>query len=73
MYDGKLTLIPEEKKKIHRVLDVGTGTGIWALDYGDEHPDATGLFRLLLTWVFSPRNRYSWAFYEPYFFRLICL
>jgi len=42
-YDGKLSLIPEEKKKIQRVLDVGTGTGIWALDYGDEHPDATVL------------------------------
>ncbi|EQB45302.1 hypothetical protein CGLO_15852 [Colletotrichum gloeosporioides Cg-14] len=23
-----------------RVLDVGTGTGIWAIDFGEEHPDA---------------------------------
>ncbi|KAF4930985.1 Secondary metabolism regulator LAE1 [Colletotrichum viniferum] len=23
-----------------RVLDVGTGTGIWSIDFGDEHPDA---------------------------------
>ncbi|CAL8574501.1 hypothetical protein XPA_000459 [Xanthoria parietina] len=22
-----------------RVLDVGTGTGIWAIEYGDDHPD----------------------------------
>ena len=25
---------------MQRVLDVGTGTGIWAMDYGDEHPEA---------------------------------
>ena len=23
-----------------RVLDIGTGTGIWAIDYADQHPDA---------------------------------
>lgn len=22
------------------VLDIGTGTGIWAIDFGDEHPEA---------------------------------
>ncbi|KAM5367095.1 hypothetical protein ACJA88_011675 [Fusarium oxysporum] len=26
--------------KLKRVLDVGTGTGIWAIDFADEHPDA---------------------------------
>nr|XP_036580267.1 methyltransferase domain-containing protein [Colletotrichum truncatum]KAF6788100.1 methyltransferase domain-containing protein [Colletotrichum truncatum] len=26
--------------KVGRVLDVGTGTGIWAMDFGDEHPEA---------------------------------
>ncbi|KAK1983159.1 methyltransferase domain-containing protein [Colletotrichum cereale] len=24
-----------------RVLDIGTGTGIWAMDYADNHPEAT--------------------------------
>lgn len=23
-----------------RVLDVGTGTGIWAIEFGDDHPSA---------------------------------
>ncbi|KAK4186210.1 secondary metabolism regulator LAE1 [Podospora australis] len=40
--DGKLGLAPpnEPGSKYPRVLDLGTGTGIWAMDYGDEHPDA---------------------------------
>ncbi len=40
-FDGKLSLVPKDgTKQIQRVLDVGTGTGIWAIDYGDEHPEA---------------------------------
>ncbi|KAL2060667.1 hypothetical protein VTL71DRAFT_9308 [Oculimacula yallundae] len=40
-YDGGLSVIPEiNEKKFQRVLDVGTGTGIWAIDYADEHPEA---------------------------------
>ncbi|KAH6880537.1 S-adenosyl-L-methionine-dependent methyltransferase [Thelonectria olida] len=40
-FDHKLGLSPpnERDAKVGRVLDVGTGTGIWALDYGDEHPE----------------------------------
>ncbi|KAF4465205.1 methyltransferase [Fusarium albosuccineum] len=30
--------LPEHKVK--RVLDLGTGTGIWVMDFGDEHPEA---------------------------------
>lgn len=26
---------------VHRVLDFGTGTGIWAMDFADEHPEAS--------------------------------
>lgn len=33
-YDGKLFTAPIDTKKTFRVLDVGTGTGIWAIDYG---------------------------------------
>lgn len=37
--DGKLATAPFDKDfPIHRVLDVGTGTGIWAIDYADENP-----------------------------------
>jgi len=38
-----------------RVLDLGTGTGIWAIDFADEHPNAivigTDLSPIQPTWV----------------------
>ncbi|KAF4773839.1 hypothetical protein HER10_EVM0005210 [Colletotrichum scovillei] len=30
----------DPESKVGRVLDVGTGTGIWAMEFGDEHPEA---------------------------------
>ncbi|KAF6825075.1 methyltransferase domain-containing protein [Colletotrichum musicola] len=41
-FDGRLGLSPpnEPGAKAGRVLDLGTGTGIWAMDFGDEHPGA---------------------------------
>ena len=39
--DGKLFLAPLEEDEIHHVLDVGTGTGLWAIDCGDQYPSAT--------------------------------
>lgn len=36
-YDEKLFQCRFDKnKQIHRVLDVGTGTGIWAMDFGEK-------------------------------------
>jgi SAM-dependent methyltransferase len=38
---GKLFAAPIPKEHtFNRVLDVGTGTGIWAIDFADEHPEA---------------------------------
>jgi hypothetical protein len=35
-FDGKLHIAPIEEIKggIQNVLDIGTGTGIWAMDFG---------------------------------------
>lgn len=37
--DGALYLAPLNKN-IKRCMDFGTGTGIWAIDFADEFPDA---------------------------------
>lgn len=43
-FDGKLFTAPiPEKQVLHRVLDIGTGTGIWAIDFADEHPESVVL------------------------------
>jgi methylase of polypeptide subunit release factors len=34
---GRLLICPAASEKVHRVLDVGTGTGIWAIDFGTVH------------------------------------
>ncbi|KAK1981428.1 S-adenosyl-L-methionine-dependent methyltransferase [Colletotrichum cereale] len=40
--DGELGLAPpcHRNAKVGRVLEVGTSTGIWAIDFGDMHPEA---------------------------------
>lgn len=41
-FSNKLGLAPPNNadSKVKRALDLGTGTGIWALDFADEHPEA---------------------------------
>ena len=40
--DGELFICPIDEKKgnIHKVLDVGTGTGLWAMEFGEDYPEA---------------------------------
>ncbi|KAJ4080295.1 hypothetical protein NW760_015300 [Fusarium oxysporum] len=41
-FDNKLDLAPPNLpgSNVERVLDVGTGTGIWAIDFADDHHEA---------------------------------
>ncbi|KAI5455626.1 S-adenosyl-L-methionine-dependent methyltransferase [Mariannaea sp. PMI_226] len=38
-FDGKLHCAPLDET-FHRVLDAGCGTGIWSIDFADEHPES---------------------------------
>ncbi|KZL77266.1 UMTA protein [Colletotrichum tofieldiae] len=40
LMDNRLFAAPVEKVRRLKVLDIGTGTGIWAIDVADEFPDA---------------------------------
>lgn len=52
---GKLYDAPINPTRLKRVLDIGTGTGIWAIDFADEHPGVdvlgTDLSPIQPTWV----------------------
>lgn len=51
----KLHLAPLEKGKVQQVIDIGTGTGIWAIDFADAYPGAdivgTDLSPIQPSWV----------------------
>jgi len=58
---GKLYLSPiGDDKPLSRALDAGTGTGVWAIDFADAHPetevqDPMSLVTSILT---SPGHRH---------------
>ncbi|KAI6784652.1 uncharacterized protein J7T54_006698 [Emericellopsis cladophorae] len=58
----KLFLAPLRQDDPGRVLDIGTGTGIWALDFADEYPSAevigTDLSPMQPSWV-PPNLRFE--------------
>lgn len=60
VFDGKLFFAPVEKPKA--ILDIGTGTGIWAIDVADAYPHAvvtaTDLSPIQPTWV-PPNVRFQ--------------
>jgi 2-polyprenyl-3-methyl-5-hydroxy-6-metoxy-1,4-benzoquinol methylase len=60
LWDNKLHECPLDEP--HRILDIGTGTGIWAIDMADQYPMAevigTDLSPIQPDWV--PAN--WWAF-----------
>ncbi|KAH7229996.1 hypothetical protein NW759_015401 [Fusarium solani] len=40
LLDEELFLAPVKEENMQRVLDVGTGTGIWAIEFADRYPGA---------------------------------
>ncbi|TDZ65067.1 Secondary metabolism regulator LAE1 [Colletotrichum trifolii] len=77
-FDDRLGTAPPNDKdsKVKRVLDVGTGSGLWAIDFGDEHPEAevTGVDLSAVRDTFVPPNvkfevddvEEPWTYSEPF-------
>ncbi|EAA30865.1 UMTA [Neurospora crassa OR74A] len=39
VFDGKLYTSPLKDEELKNAIDIGTGTGVWAIDFADEHPN----------------------------------
>ncbi|KAK1987221.1 methyltransferase domain-containing protein [Colletotrichum cereale] len=74
----ELYLAPLDKTKTHRILDIGTGTGVWAMQMGEEFPNAeiigNDLSAIQPTWV-PPNVKFEiddvesrWVIPKPYDF-----
>lgn len=66
LFDGRLLFFADKlESNIHRVLDVGTGTGIWAIEMADKHPAAeilgTDLSPIQSKWVIYPHPALTWT------------
>jgi SAM-dependent methyltransferase len=73
---GRLFIAPLSTTNIERVLDVGTGTGKWAIEFADAHPEVqvigTDLSPIQPT--YAPQNcsfvvenvEDEWVFREPF-------
>ncbi|RBQ68785.1 hypothetical protein FVER53590_08724 [Fusarium verticillioides] len=78
-FDNQLYLAPifeEGEIPAKRVLDIGTGTGCWAIDFADDHPETTviGVDLSPIQPAFVPPNvefqiddvEEDWTFSEPF-------
>ena len=56
--EGNLFLAPLNPKTLHNILDIGTGTGIWAIELADQFPEAkiTGINLSAVQPQFVPPN-----------------
>ncbi|KAF5712163.1 TAM domain-containing protein [Fusarium mundagurra] len=77
LLDGELFLAPVKIDSTQRVLDVGTGSGIWAIEFADRYPNTevvgTDLSPCQPQWV-PPNLRFEiddatqpWTWKEDYF------
>ncbi|KAF5546673.1 methyltransferase [Fusarium mexicanum] len=68
-FGDKLGLAPPcyPDTKVNHVLDLGTGTGIWAMDFADEHPEAELWFSIPPNVTFEIDDiEDEWTYSKPF-------